>query len=102
METTKTKLMIPDRAIASVVFGFLSHFSFMVYCRLLWGTHDQTKDGMEAIGSIMGSLETTRRVLAVAALLWCLRSWQKEWWLPATLATILTGLILFEAFLIDS
>jgi hypothetical protein len=102
MSAPNTKLMIPDRAIASVVFSFLSLFTFSVYCQILWGTHDKTDDGMATVGSILGSLETTRRVLAVVALLWCVWSWRKEWWLPSVIATICTLLALWESFFIDS
>ena len=102
MSAPNTKLMIPDRAIASVIFAFLSVFAFRVYCTILWGTHDKTDDGMATIGSILGSLETTRRVLAVVALLWCVWSWRKEWWLPSVIATICTLLALWESFFIDS
>jgi len=102
MSTPNTKLMIPDRAIASVVFGLLSLFTFRVYGQILWGTHDKSDAGIATISSILGCLETTRRVLAVVALLWCVWSWRKEWWLPSVIATICTALALFEAFFIDS
>jgi hypothetical protein len=102
METTKTKLMIPDRAIASVVFAVLSLLAFWIYCQLLWGTHDHSRDGMAVMGSILVGLETTRRTLAMAALLWCVWSWRKEWWLPSIIATLFTGAALYSAFRIDS
>ena len=102
MSTPKTKLMIPDRAIASVVFGFLSLFTFRIYAQLMWHTSPSSDKAADAMGSILGTLETTRRVLAVVALLWCIWSWRKEWWLPAVLATLFTALALFIAFFIDT
>jgi hypothetical protein len=102
MDTPKTKLMLPDSAIASVVFGFLSLFTFRVYCQILWGIHDHSDDGMATIGAILGSLEIARRVLAVVALLWCLWSWRKEWWLPSVIATLITAVALYFAFCVNS
>ena len=102
MSAPNTKLMIPDRAIASVLFAFLSLFAFRVYCQILWGTNDKTDAGIATISSLMVSLETARRVLAVVALLWCFWSWRKEWWLPSVIATLATGFALYVAFRIDS
>lgn len=94
--------MIPDRAVASVVFGFLSLLTFRVYSRILWETTPKSEEAQAAFGAILGNLETTRRVLAVVALLWCIWSWRKEWWLPSVVATLFTALALFMSFFIDS
>jgi hypothetical protein len=61
-----------------------------------------TAQASEVIGWTCGILEIARRVLAVAALLWCIWSWRKEWWVPAGVATLFTALVLFEAFFIDT
>jgi hypothetical protein len=102
MSAPSTKLMIPDRAIASVLFAILSQFTFRVYCQILWGTTSKSDEAQNTIGSLLGSLETTRRVFAVIALLWCIWSWRKEWWLPSVIATLCTALALYISFFIDS
>ena len=102
MSAPNSKLMVPDRAIASVVFSVLSTLAFRVYATIMWNTSAKSDEAQAAIGSILGSLETTRRVLAVIALLWCIWSWRKEWWLPSVIATICTALALYISFFIDS
>jgi hypothetical protein len=102
MSTPNTKLMIPDRAIASVVFGFLSILTFQLYGAILWNTSPESDRAADHIGSILGTLEITRRMLAVVALLWCVWSWRKEWWLPSLVATLSTAFALVVAFGYDS
>ncbi len=76
--------------------------TFRVYAMMLWNTGPNSKDASETVGSLLGDLETTRRVLAVMALLWCAWSWRKEWWLPSAVATLCAALALYVAFIIDS
>jgi hypothetical protein len=102
MSAPNTKLMIPDRAIASFTFSLLSLLTFRVYATIMWGTTAKSDDAKAAIGSILDSLETTRRVLAVVAVLWCAWSWRKEWWLPSVIATCFAALALYISFFIDS
>jgi hypothetical protein len=105
MKIPSIKLMIPDRAIACIIFGCFSLFIFRVYASLIWLPVEAghiSDQAAHAMGPIAGSLETARRVLAIAALLWCIWSWCKEWWLPALIATLFTTLVLFEAFLVDT
>jgi hypothetical protein len=68
----------------------------------MWGAIANSNQAAVVAGSILGSLETTRRLLAVVALLWCVWSWRKEWWLPSVFATLCTGVVLYVAFVIDS
>jgi len=105
MKAPNPKLQIPDRAIASIVFGCLSIYTLRVYADLMWGP---TPDGhlsdqaLGAIGTTCARLEAARRVLAILALVWCLWSWCKEWWVPATVATLFTLLALYMAFIVDT
>lgn len=94
--------MIPDRAIASVLFGILSLFAFRFYAGIMWGTMAHSKEAEDAIGYILDNLEIARKVLAVIALFWCIWSWRKEWWLPSVIATLFTALALYMAFFVSS
>ena len=98
----KPKLTIPDRAIASIIFGFLSLFTLHIYAQLMWRTSPSSDKAADTMGSILDTLETARRALSVIGLLWCIWSWCKEWWLPAAVATLFTALVLFMAFFIDT
>jgi len=102
MSAPNTKLMIPDRAVASFIFSLLSLLTFRVYATIMWGTTANSKEAEDTIGNILGSLETTRRVLAVVALVWCAWSWRKEWWLPSVIATLCAALALYISFFFDS
>jgi hypothetical protein len=104
MNAPSIKRQIPDRAIACVVFGCLSIYTLRVYAQLMWGPEPAglSHEALEAIGATCGRLETARRVLAIVALIWCIWSWFKEWWVPALIASLFTALVLFTAFCIDT
>jgi hypothetical protein len=105
MNAPSIKKQIPDRAIACFVFGFLSLYTFRVYAQLMWGPMPAghlSDQELEAIGATCGRLETARRVLAIVALVWCIWSWFKEWWVPALIVSLFTALVLFTAFCIDT
>jgi len=85
METPNNKMKIPDRAIASVIFGCFSIFTLRVFAHLMWlpiQGGDISEQAANAMGPILENLQIAYRVLAIAALVWCIWSWCKEWWLP--------------------
>jgi len=102
MNDPKTKLAIPRRASASIAFGLVSLFTLRVYAEIMWNTRPKSDQASEIIVSLLISLETTRSVLAVVALLFCIWSWHKERWVPSVAATLFTALVLYVAFFIDS
>jgi hypothetical protein len=104
MSAPSIKKTIPDRAIASVAFACFAILVRRVFSSLEWlpieagAGHFDIPDKFYI--PIIVSLQTGFRGLAVAALVWCIWSWCKEWWLPASLATLLTALALFDVFLV--
>jgi hypothetical protein len=108
MNAPNIKRQIPDRAVVCIIFGWLSLYTFRVYAELMWGPAGPALGGhwsdqaLDAIGSTCERLETGRKVLAIVALIWCVWSWCKEWWVPALVATLFTALVLFTAFCADT
>ena len=104
MSAPSIKKTIPDRAIASVAFACFAILVRRISAQLEWApllAGASLPDKLcDSLGSIQGSLQTGFRGLATAALVWCIWSWCKEWWLPAVLATIFTALALFDVFLV--
>jgi hypothetical protein len=104
MSTPSPKLAIPDRAIASVIFGCFSIFTLRVFAHLMWlpvqGGGPLPEQAIQAMSPILERLQIAYRLLAIAALAWCIWSWRKEWWLPAVVATLFTALALFLAFFV--
>ena len=105
MNLSNKKMQVPDRAIACIVFGCLSLYTFHVYGQLMWGptpSRQLSEQEIEVIGDTCGRLETARKALAIVAFVWCIWSWLKEWWVAAVVATLFTALVLFTAFFIDT
>jgi hypothetical protein len=104
MSTPNTKLMIPDRAVASVVFGCFSIFTVRIFGHFMWlpvqGGGHISEQAIDAMSPILESLQIAYKLLAIAALFWCIWSWRTEWWLPAAVATLFTALALLDAFLV--
>jgi hypothetical protein len=107
MTTPNTKMAVPDRAIASILFACSSLLVWRAWGHLHW-------DVLGRLGSLVpvpvreqllfpeSDLAIANHGLAIAALIWCVWSWRKEWWLPSVVATLFTALALFVAFFIDS
>jgi hypothetical protein len=104
MNTPNIKMRIPDRAIASVLFSCFSIFTLHVFGKLVWlpvqGGGPIPEQAIKAMSPILASLQIANKVLAIVALVWCIWSWCKEWWLPAAVATLFTALALFVGFFI--
>jgi hypothetical protein len=67
MSTPNTKLMIPDRAIASVAFGCFSILTLRAFAHLVWlpvqgGSHI-SEQAIDAMSPILESLQITYRLL---------------------------------------
>jgi len=98
---------MPGRAIASVVFACFSLWVFRVYGQVHWLPARFSKEGDEMfrrilsqVGPIRDQLDLGYRVLAAAALVWCIWSWRTEQRLPAMIATVFAGLAAFCAVFI--
>ena len=95
---------VPGRAAASIVSACMSLWMFRVYGQVHWlpgrVSDDSTQDlqrVLAEVGPIRDQLDIAYRVLAVAALIWCIRSWQAEPRLAAGVASVFTGMALFCA-----
>src|SRR5207253_9997687 len=81
------KRLWPPRAIASVVFACLSLFLFRTYGQVHWisshySTHSDSKElfhrVLADVGPIRDQVDIAYRLLAAAAVFWCIWSWCSE------------------------
>jgi len=107
MSDAVTKRAIPGRAIASVVFACSSLWIFRLYGQVHWLPTRFSKDGddvfhrmLSQIGPIRDQLDIGYRVLAAAALVWCIWSWRTEQRVAAVTATVFAVLAVFCAVFI--
>ncbi len=107
MSDGATKRPIPGRAIATVVFACASLWMFGVYGQVHWLPTHFSKDGEEIfhrllsqVGPIRDQLDIGCRVLAAAALVWCIWSWRTEQRGAAAIATVFVALAVFCAVFI--
>lgn len=101
------KSPIPGRAIASALFACFSLWVFRVYGQVHWLPSRFSKDGEEMfhrvlsqVGPIRDQLDLGYRVLAAAALVWCIWSWRTEQRVAALVATVFAALAGFCAVFI--
>jgi hypothetical protein len=104
MSEAAMKRSIPGRAIASVVFACFSLWMFRVYGEVHWLPMRFSRDGDEMfhrilsqVGPIRDQLDIGYRVLALAALVWCVWSWRTEHRMAAVVATVFAALAVFCA-----
>ena len=107
MSDAATKRPIPGRAIASVVFACSSLWMCRVYGQVHWLPTRFSKDGedifhrmLSQVGPIRDQLDIGYRVLAAAALVWCIWSWRTEQRVAAVTATVFAALAVFCAVFI--
>lgn len=107
MSDGTTKRPIPGRAIASVLFACTSLWMLRVYGEVHWLPLRFSKDSDEIfhrilslVGPIRDELDVGYRVLAVAALVWCVWAWRTEQRAAAVVATLFAALAVFCAIFI--
>ena len=100
MSISAIKTRIPDRAIASVVFGCFYILVHRIFVQLEWMPMMSSGAFSDKLTPyyipIMVSVQNASRALAVAALVWCIWSWLTERRLPAIVATLFTALVWFD------
>ena len=101
------KRPLPARAIASVVFSCCTLWVFRLYGRVHWLPSRFSKDGEEIfhrmlvqVGPIRDELGVGYRVLALAAVVWCVWAWRTEQRVAAAVATLFAALAAFCAVFI--
>src|SRR5262245_17549547 len=102
------KKIWPPRAMASVVFACLSLFLFRNYGQVHWipsrYSTPETKElfhrVLADVGPIRDQVDIAYRLLAAAALFWCIWSWTSEPRLASVIATVFTALAVFCAVFI--
>jgi hypothetical protein len=107
MSDSPTKRPVPGRAIATIVLACSSLWMFRIYGQVHWLPNRFSKDSEEMlrrmlshVGPIRDQIEIGYRVLAVAALVWCIGSWRTEQRVAAVAATVFAALAMLCAVFI--
>jgi len=104
MTFSSIKSKIPDRAVASILFGCLCILVRRVFFSLEWAPIEAGANHFDfpdkLFTPIMTSLQTAFIALVIASVVWCIWSWCMERWWWAIVATIFASLAVFDVFFV--
>lgn len=99
LDLVKTvNMKIPGRAIASVVFAFISVCTFRICDHLIllpgraYQSYETIQITQEQLSPFIDGLEFAYGASAIASVVWCLLAWRSEWRIAAIVATLFSAI----------